>query len=39
VKEDEESKLAARNKNIELIIKRSPKLIIEVLESQTLPKG
>ena len=28
-----------RQRNVELIIKRSPKLLIEVVESQTLPKG
>ena len=28
-----------RQRNIEMIIKRSPKLLIEVLESQTLTKG
>ena len=38
LKEDEESKMA-RTRNIELIIKRSPKLILDVVESQTLPKG
>jgi hypothetical protein len=28
-----------QQRNVELIIKRSPKLLIEVVESQTLPKG
>ena len=28
-----------QQRNVELIIKRSPKLLIKVVESQTLPKG
>jgi len=36
---DEEEQSKSRLKNIELIIKRSPKLQINVVESQSLDKG